>query len=133
MNEDEGVFGYPLTGDELRRVIATPPEDRLQYFVEKCNETGQVWTVATDEDIVVLAGENDEPFVLAFPHPEFGQDWFSTTDVDDVELVAIGTEDWAREILPGLQEAEIPVLVFPTSESDGTMTQPDELARLLLA
>lgn len=132
MDEDEGQFGYELSGEELRRVIATPADARLNYFVEKCTETGQVWTVGADEELIVLATDDEEPFVVAFPHPEFGQDWFSTTDLDDVDLVAIGTDDWAREILPGLQEANIQILVFPTSDNEGTLTSPDALAELLL-
>ncbi|MFI5385695.1 MAG: DUF2750 domain-containing protein [Fimbriimonadales bacterium] len=128
--EDDEDFGYELSGDELRRVIATSGHERLTYFIEKCRETGQVWTIGADEDLIVLGDDHDESFVVAFPHPEFGQDWFSTTDLDEVDLVSIGTEDWAREILPGLHEANVRVLVFPTSEGEGTLTGADELAKL---
>ena len=64
-------FGYELPGDELRKIISSSPEDRARYFVDKAKETGQVWTVGAEEDLVVLAGDDEEPFVLAFPHPEF--------------------------------------------------------------
>jgi hypothetical protein len=131
MDEDEGLFGYELSGEELRRVIATPAEDRLSYFVEKSNETGQVWTIGAGEELIVLADDEDQPFVVAFPHPEFGQEWFTTTDLDEVDLVAVGTEDWTREILPGLQDAKIGVLVFPTSENEGTLTGAADLAKLI--
>jgi len=131
MSDEDESFGFELSGEELRRVIASSDEERLIYFVEKCIETGQVWTIGADEELVVLANDNEETFVVAFPHPEFGQDWFTTTDLEDVDLVALGTEDWTREILPGLQEAEISVLIFPTSEGEGTLKSPDELAKLL--
>ena len=77
MSEDEGAFGYELSGDELRRIIATSDSERLNYFLSKCPETGQVWTIGANEELIVLANDADEPFVVAFPHPEFGQDWFS--------------------------------------------------------
>src|SRR3954470_22160014 len=130
MSEEGSEFGYPLSGDELRRVIATPAGDRLSYFVDKVTETGQVWTIGADEELIVLADDEDRPFVVAFPHPEFGQDWFTTTDLDDVDLVSVTTEDWAREILPGLHQSEIKVLVFPTSEGEGALVPSDELAQL---
>jgi hypothetical protein len=133
MDEDEGLFGYELPGDELRRVIGTSAEERLAYFVSKSKESGQVWTIGAGEELIVLADDEDQPFVVAFPHPEFGQEWFTTTDLDDVDLVAVGTEDWTREILPGLQEAEIAILVFPTSENEGMLSSPDDLAKLIQA
>jgi hypothetical protein len=133
MSEEEGQYGYPLTGEELRDTIAKPPKERVQYFIDRCTETGQVWTVGADDDLVVLATDDDEPFVVAFPHPDFAQDWFTTTDLEDVDLVAIATNDWAHEILPGLQEANIAVLVFPTSEGSGALAEPVDLAELFAA
>lgn len=130
---DESDFGYELSGDELRRVLATTAEERLGYFIDKCNETGQVWTIGAGEELIVIADQSDVPFVVAFPHPEFGQDWFTTTELDEVDLVAVGTEDWAKEILPGLHQAQIQVLVFPTSEAEGTLTDADELAGQMTA
>ena len=131
MSEDDGAFGYELTGEELRRVIATSDAQRLSYFVDKCTEAGQVWTIGADEELIVLANDDDQQFVVAFPHPEFGQDWFSSTELDDVELVSIGTDDWARDILPGLKQAAIQILVFPTSENEGTLIDAEELAETL--
>ncbi len=128
--EDEG-FGYELGGDELRQTIAASRDDRLKYFVDKCHQCGQVWTLGAEEDLVVLADESDEPFVLAFPHPEFAQDWIETTDLEEVELVALGTADWEKEVLPGLQEAEIKILVLPTSEGEGAMLEAGKLAEVM--
>jgi hypothetical protein len=132
MNEDEGPVGYELSGDELRDTIAKTPEQRYAYFVDKCVETGQVWTVGAGEELIVLATEDEEPFVVAFPHPQFAEDWFSATDLDDVDLVAVHTDDWAKEILPGLHDAEIDILVFPTSEGTGSLTDAQELAKTML-
>ncbi|HVT12248.1 MAG TPA: DUF2750 domain-containing protein [Fimbriimonadaceae bacterium] len=128
MDEDDSQFGYELTGEELRRVIALPVEARLAYFVEKCAETGQVWSLGADEELIVLATDDDEPFVVTFPHPEFGQEWCEATELDEIELVAVTTDDWVREILPGLKEAQVMVLVSPTAESEGALLDPDALA-----
>ena len=57
MTDDEAVFGYDLDGDELRRLIVLPADQRLTYFIEKCAETGQVWTIGVDEELVVLADD----------------------------------------------------------------------------
>ncbi|HTQ10525.1 MAG TPA: DUF2750 domain-containing protein [Fimbriimonadaceae bacterium] len=130
MNDDDTVFGYELSGEEMRGLIVTPPDQRLTYFVDKCAETGQVWTIGAGEELIVLADDSDEPFVVVFPHPEFGQDWFSTTELDEVDLVAISTQDWASEVLPGLEEAGVRILVFPTSEGDGLMIGSGDLAKL---
>ncbi len=126
-------IGYELSGEELRRVIAKPADQRLTYFVENCAESGFVWSIGVDEELIVLADDDDQQFVVAFPHPDFGQDWFTTTDLEDVDLVSVQTEDWAREILPGLEDASVQVLVFPTSESEGLLLGSLELAKLQLA
>ncbi|HWA83987.1 MAG TPA: DUF2750 domain-containing protein [Fimbriimonadaceae bacterium] len=125
MNEDEESFGYDLSGDELRRVVALPAEERLTYFVEKCAETGQVWMIGSGDELLVLATDDEEAFIVAFAHPEFGQEWCESTELDDIELVAVSTDDWVREVLPGLKEAEIQVLVSPTSENEGALLEPD--------
>lgn len=133
ISQEEEDFGYPLTGDELREIIGTPGVARLTYFMEKVNETGQVWTIGADDELIVLSGDDEEPFVVCFPHPEFGQDWFTTTEIEDVDLVAVRTEDWVREILPGLEESKIEILVFPTSEGEGVLLAGSKLAEMLSA
>lgn len=120
-------FGYELTGDELRRVIALSPEERLEHFVGMADETAQIWTISVGEELLVLADEDEKPFIVVFPHPEYGQDWFSSTELEDVDLVAVATPAFVDEILPGLQQNEIDVLVFPTSEGEGTLLAPSEL------
>ena len=125
-------LGYALDGDELRSTVGMEDDARLQYFLDKAKSEGQVWTLGAEDDLVVLAGEDETPFVVAFPHPDFAEEWIEGTDIDEVDLVAIGTSDWAAEILPGLQEAEIQVLVFPTSQSFGVQKEATELAALLV-
>ena len=114
-------------------MITASPEDRVTYFLEKVTESGQVWTIGADEELIVLSGDEDdgEPFVDVLPHRELAQDGFETTKLEDVNLVAVGTEDFAREILPGLEQSGIEVLVFPTSEADGAIASSKQLAELL--
>lgn len=131
MSEEDQDFGYPLTGDELRAIITTSPEQRFEYFLDKVNETEQVWTIGAEDELIVLSGDDEEPFIVVFPHPEFGQDWFSTTELEDVDLVAVRTEDFAKEILPSLEDSNIEVLVFPTSEADGTIARAKQLSEIL--
>lgn len=131
MSEEEGLFGYELSGEELRRLVQAPADERLRYFIDTAREQGQVWTIGTGDELLVLADDESEPFVVAFPHPEFGQDWIETTDLDEVDLVAVSTDDWADEILTGLAEAEVAILLFPTSEGEGILLGAEVLAKLL--
>lgn len=133
MSQEDEEFGYALTGEELRQLIEAPVEARAAYFMQKVSETGQVWTIGAEDELIVLSGDDEEPFVVCFPHPEFGQDWFSTTEIEDVDLVAVRTEDWVKEILPGLEESNIGILVFPTSEGDGALIPGSKLAEMLTA
>jgi len=128
---EEVSLSYELAGEELRRIIAEPVESRLQYFLEMCSEAGQVWTIGADDELIVLANDDDDQFVVAFPHPDFGQDWYAATELEDVDLVSVTTQDWAKEILPGLKQSDISVLVFPTSEQEGILVDSAELAELL--
>lgn len=123
--------GYDLSADELREVLEQGMEQRLEYFVRKCAEGGTVWTVGSGEELIVLATEDDQPFVAAFPHPDFVEDWIESTDLDDVEIVGIEVEDWRVEVLPGLQDANIDVLVAPTASDTGALIQPLDLAALM--
>lgn len=131
MSEQETEFddtSYELSGDELRSTVALDDQQRFKYFVEKVVEADQVWTLGAGEELIVLAGEDDTPFVVAFPHPDFAQEWIEGTDIEEVELIALSAADWASEILPGLQQEGIRVNVFPTSEYEGLEIDAQELA-----
>lgn len=131
MSEQDHEFddiSYELSGEELRATSALDDDARFNYFIEKVKKEDQVWTLGAGEEIIVLAGEDDTPFIVAFPHPDFAQEWIEGTDIEEIELVALGASDWAKEILPGLHKEGIKVSVFPTSEFDGVEIASDELA-----
>ncbi len=125
-------ISYALTGEELRSTLTLGDQDRFTYFIDKSKAEDQVWTLGVEEELIVLAGPEDTPFIVVFPHPEFAQEWIEGTDIEEVELVALSAADMADHVLPSLQEEGIRVSVFPTSEKDGREVDASELAKSLV-
>ena len=112
-------MSYDLSEEDAVRVMALGEGERVSEFLHRAAETDEIWTIGTGDELVVLGDDEGHSFIVVWPHPEFGQRWYAETELDDVELVAVGTKDFANEILPGLAEANIDVVVFPALDGTG--------------
>jgi hypothetical protein len=125
-------MSYQLTEQDAERIMGLPEGERVSEFLSRIGETDEVWAIGTGDELVVLGDDAGHSFVVVWPHPEFGQRWYAETDLDEVELVAIGARDFADEILPGLAEAHIDVVVFPTVDGSGAGVESMKLRDLML-
>jgi hypothetical protein len=125
-------MSYPLTEQEARQITSLSEGERVSEFLRRIPETGEIWTLGAGEELIVLGDDEEHSFVVVWPHPEYGQLWYAETDLDEVELVAINAEDFAEEILPGLDEAEIDVVIFPTHDGTGAGVESMKLREMIL-
>lgn len=112
-------------------LIALPREARLDLFLKNAKESGQLWTLAEDEALLVLGIEGHDEFVVAFPTAAVVGDWFETTGLEEADLVAMGTDDWRQHTLDELTEGGVEVCVFPTADDEGTFMPAEDLKRAL--
>ncbi len=113
--------------------IALSREARYALFLQAAKETGQLWTLAEEEALLVLGFEGHDEFVAVFPQADVVGEWFETTGLEEADLVAMSTEDWTTSTLDELTEGGVEVCVFPTAEDEGTFMAPEALKAALNA
>ncbi len=118
----------PQDPDDL---IALSREARFDHFLKTAKETGQIWTLAEEEALLVLGIEEHDEFVVAFPAATVVSDWFDTTGLEEADLVAMGTDDWKQHTLDELTEGGVEVCVFPTADDEGTFMTAEALKAAL--
>ena len=99
--------------------IALPREARYGLFLQAARTSGQLWTLAEEEALLVLGMEGHDEFVVAFPQADVVGEWFETTGMESADLVAMGTEDWTSATLDELGGSGVEVCVFPTADDEG--------------
>lgn len=119
-----------LTPEDLAAAEKLTPTERLEAFLAGVAEANEVWTLAAGEDMVVVGDEGEDSFVVVWPHPDLAESWFPESGLDEVDLVCLPKDAWVDEILPGLQEAGILVLVFPVAEGEAAFLEAADLADL---
>lgn len=111
--------------------IALSREARFDLFLKAARETGQLWTLAEEEALLVLGIEEHDEFVVAFPQADVVGDWFETTGLEEADLVAMSTEDWQESTLDELTMGGVEVCVFPTADDEGTFISAEALKAAL--
>jgi len=120
----------PQDPDDL---IALSREQRFQNFIDTAKETGQLWTLAEEEALLVLGIEDHDEFVVVFPTSDVVGSWFETCGLEEADLVSMDSGDWIANTLDELSEGEVEICVFPTADDEGTFMTPDALKKALAA
>ncbi|GEM_PF-6987002 len=118
----------PQDPDDL---IALPREARFDVLVQTAKESGQLWTLAEEEALLVLGIEGHNEFVVVFPAADVVGGWFETCGLEEADLVAMNTEDWIATTLDELAEGEVEVCVFPTAADEGAFIGAADLKKAL--
>lgn len=124
-------MSYSLSPKEFHTVAGLGAEDRFDYFVEAVAESRQVWTLGRDEGTVLLSFEGDDCLPV-WPHPDFAEQWVSG-DWSDCRPLSIDMSAWLERWLPGLQRDGVALAVFPSTEEEGMVIEPEELKETLNA
>ncbi|MDF2179073.1 DUF2750 domain-containing protein [Aliiglaciecola sp. CAU 1673] len=118
-----------LTLDMKQSVLSQTPEQRVGYFNKLIQEKKTVWTLVDDHGAMMMTAE-DEDCIPVWPASEFVQDWIEG-EWAHCRPHAISLKDWQDKWLPGLEDDEIQVVVFPVPGEDGLVLEPWELAERL--
>ena len=124
-------MSYELSVKELKSTLALDSMARQQHFIDMARNSGQIWTLAEGEALLVLGNEEYDQFVVVWPHSDYAMLWFENSGVDEADLVSMSTEDWVEGTLGELGEAQIGICVFPTNDDDGLVISGYELLECL--
>lgn len=112
-------------------LIAQPAKSRYEAFVMAAKETGQLWTLAAEDALLILGIEGHEEFVVVFPSADVVGDWFEASGLEEADLVSMSTDDWRESTLDELKKDGVEVCVFPNADDEGTFIGADKLKEAL--
>jgi hypothetical protein len=121
-----------LTDRERREVAGQSAEQRYQYFIDRAVESGQVWSLRSDDGWVEVSSEDGEPCMPVWPHPDFAAEW-ATDGWADCQPAAIDLDAWLSRWTPGLESDGVMLVVFPGLDEEGMVLPASELGEALLA
>ena len=121
---------YALTSQQKDAVLNLSSDKRYDYAVTKMVEAGEVWSLRSDKGWVMVSTEGEQCLPV-WPHPDLAADW-ATGDWADCKPERIELSVWTSRWLPGMDEDELSVAVFPSRDEQGVVVHPLDFLDSLL-
>ncbi len=119
---------YELAEQEFETLSAADAEEQYGYFVERCVQTRQVWSLIDNEDNWAAFGSADDGVMLCvWPHPRFAQEC-AYGDWSEHESVPVELAVFIEEVLPALIREGTVVALFPTKDT-AVPVEPERLLK----
>jgi len=107
-----------MNSKELESVTKLNGSERYNYAIKKIADWEEVWGLYNNGWTLVSDGEN-ECFPI-WPHAEYAATC-ATNEWEGNEPKAIELEVWMKKWLPGLEEDQKMIAVFPTPNNKGVV------------
>ena len=105
------------------------PEARYDYFVEQAKEHKTLWTLQDDDGCVMLTTD-DEDCIPMWPSEEAANLW-AVDDWKACTPLSIPLDEWLERWVPGMQDDDLFVAVFPVQDDLGVVIEPFEVEQRL--
>lgn len=119
----------PLNPAEIANIQDYDVEQRYHYFIEEVTTLGQIW-ILTDKHGSVLLNTDDEDCVPVWPAEAFVKAWISD-EWAGCQPTPISLKHWHSRWTPGLISDQLAIAIFPSTEEEGLVMEPDDLERAL--
>jgi hypothetical protein len=108
---------------ELSKML---PELRFEYALAKMIETQSLWGLYGENGWVMLKADEDACIPI-WPHKEFAESWVKD-EFPNCQPKQIDFVEWIDTWLPGMQNNNTLVLVFPLGDDEeGIMLEAEEM------
>lgn len=105
------------------------PEARYDYLVEQIKQHKVLWTLQDQDGCVMLTTE-DEDCIPMWPTEEAAESW-AVDDWKECQTLAIPYDEWHERWVPGMEDDDLFVAVFPVQDDLGVVIPPYELDQRL--
>lgn len=114
----------------LKQLTEMTPEARYDYLVEQVKEQQTLWSLQDLDGCVMLTTE-EEDCIPMWPTEEAAASW-AVDDWADCQTLAIPVDEWLERWVPGMQDDDLFVAVFPVQDDLGVVITPYELEERLV-
>lgn len=119
-------MSYNLTDADKAAAQALGDDERFNHFVNKVCEQQEMWILTDEHGCMMLTSDDDEDCIPVWPHADYAKEW-AVDDWSQCKPEAISLPVWQSRWLPGMEEDELLVAVFPTTDATGVVVEPREL------
>lgn len=106
-------------------------EQRYDLFMQHLMMNKSAWILVDEYGAVMLnSDETDEDYVPFWPSKELAEDW-ATDDWQHCEPKQLSFADIQDKWLPGMEEDDLLLLIFPATNLQGRIFYPWEFADVL--
>jgi hypothetical protein len=112
--------------NEVISLLATPYQERYEYFVKRVASWEQVWSLKNDSGWVLAGDAKDRQVVPIWPHQAYANAC-ATGEWSDSWPAPIDLQSWLTKWIPGLVRDARLVAVFPVPTDGGAVVTPERL------
>ncbi len=115
-----------------KNVLLLTDEQRYELFIKQLFDTKQAWILTDEYGAVMLNGnEGEEDYVPFWPDQQTAEHWASD-EWSHCEAKQLSFEDIQSKWLPGMEEDDLSLLIFPGESLEGRIFYPWEFAEILV-
>ena len=111
-----------MNNDQLHAALSMNADQRSDFLLKHIQDNQQIWTIVDDEGVMLLISD-DEDCIPVWPAEAFVKEWINN-DWAHCKAHAITLADWKEKWLPGLEEDEISIAMFPLAHDGGLVVSP---------
>ncbi|TLU66303.1 DUF2750 domain-containing protein [Thalassotalea litorea] len=104
-------------------------EQRFELFMNRLMSEQQAW-ILTDEHGCVMLTDGDEDLVPFWPSEETARHWASE-EWSKCQPKVLSFDELIDKWLPGMEEDELAMIIFPADDLQGRILHPWEFAQLI--
>ncbi|WP_445400326.1 DUF2750 domain-containing protein [Zobellella sp. An-6] len=119
-------MSYTLSAADKAAAQTMQDDERFNHFVARVCEHQELWILTDEHGCMMLTSDDDEDCIPVWPHPDYARDW-AVDDWSQCKPEAISLQVWLARWVPGMEEDELLVAVFPTADATGVVVDPYEL------
>ncbi|GAA3536629.1 DUF2750 domain-containing protein [Zobellella aerophila] len=124
-------MSYTLTTADKNAAQMMRDDERFNHFVARVCEHQELWILTDEHGCMMLTSDDDEDCIPVWPHADYARDW-ARDDWSHCTPEALSLQVWLARWVPGMEEDELLVAVFPTLDETGVVVEPRELEEAIV-
>lgn len=119
-------MSYILTDADKAAVQTMRDDERFNHFISRVCEHDELWILTDEHGCMMLTSDDDEDCIPVWPHADYAKEW-AVDDWSQCKPEAISLKVWQSRWVPGMEDDELMVAVFPTPDATGVVVEPREV------
>jgi hypothetical protein len=119
-------MSYTLTDADKAAAQTMRDDERFNHFISRVCEHDELWILTDEHGCMMLTSDDDEDCIPVWPHADYAKEW-AVDDWSQCKPEAISLKVWQSRWVPGMEDDELMVAVFPTPDATGVVVEPREV------